>query len=123
MVKELLENPAQTVNDVSYFNCLDSIMENTKVIPEIAQYFELLIIAAISTASQIPSYQQQQNLLDQTKVLAESTLQMLYTDKEVGEKPKEALEEAKQMMKKVVKDLTTLNETASAAGVLGGVPV
>lgn len=33
-VKELLENPTQTVNDMSYFNCLDSVMENSKVSPE-----------------------------------------------------------------------------------------
>ncbi|GAB0208101.1 talin-1 [Grus japonensis] len=31
-VKELLENPTQTVNDMSYFNCLDSVMENSKVL-------------------------------------------------------------------------------------------
>lgn len=30
-MKELLENPTQTVNDMSYFNCLDSVMENSKV--------------------------------------------------------------------------------------------
>lgn len=34
-VKELLENPTQTVNDMSYFNCLDSVMENSKVSPEL----------------------------------------------------------------------------------------
>uniref|UniRef100_A0A8U7NJH5 Talin 1 n=1 Tax=Corvus moneduloides TaxID=1196302 RepID=A0A8U7NJH5_CORMO len=33
-VKELLENPTQTVNDMSYFNCLDSVMENSKVLGE-----------------------------------------------------------------------------------------
>lgn len=26
-----MENPTQTVNDMSYFNCLDSVMENSKV--------------------------------------------------------------------------------------------
>lgn len=30
-VRELLENPTQAVNDMSYFNCLDSVMENSKV--------------------------------------------------------------------------------------------
>lgn len=121
------------------------------------------------------------NLLDQTKTLAESALQMLYTAKEAGGNPKvservtcqwhvllcmsvlhgahmcqtwktqgqcaafmlggepppvfphsgfflqqaahtqEALEEAVQMMKEAVEDLTTtLNEAASAAGVVGG---
>ena len=49
-----------------------------------AQYFEPLIIAAIGTASKTPNHQQQMNLLDQTKTLAESALQMLYTAKEAG---------------------------------------
>lgn len=26
-----MENPTQTVNDMSYFSCLDSVMENSKV--------------------------------------------------------------------------------------------
>lgn len=30
-VRELLENPAQPINDMSYFGCLDSVMENSKV--------------------------------------------------------------------------------------------
>lgn len=139
-----------------------------------AQYFEPLIMAAIGAASKTPNHQQQMNLLDQTKTLAESALQMLYTAKEAGGNPKvsrrgtcqqcaplhgvgamrctpgkcaasllggeplpafphsglslqqaahtqEALEEAVQMMKEAVEDLTTtLNEAASAAGVVGG---
>ncbi|KAM6228558.1 talin-1-like isoform 2-T3 [Spheniscus humboldti] len=96
-------------------------------VSQMAQYFEPLVIAAIGAASKIPNHQQQMNLLDQTKTLAESTLQMLYTAKEAGGNPKqaahtqEALEEAMQMMKEAVKDLTTtLNEAASAAGVVGG---
>lgn len=146
-----------------------------------AQYFEPLIMAAVGAASKTPNHQQQMNLLDQTKTLAESALQMLYTAKEAGGNPKvsrrgtcrwrtllcmwvlhgahvcptwrpqgqcvaslsggelppafphsgfslqqaahtqEALEEAVQMMKEAVEDLTTtLNEAASAAGVVGG---
>lgn len=147
-----------------------------------AQYFEPLIMAAIGAASKTPNHQQQMNLLDQTKTLAESALQMLYTAKEAGGNPKvsrrsmcqwcavlflwvlhgahmglpemktsgkcsaslsrveplptfphsgfslqqaahtqEALEEAMQMMKEAVEDLTTtLNEAASAAGVVSG---
>uniref|UniRef100_A0A8V5HFK7 Uncharacterized protein n=1 Tax=Melopsittacus undulatus TaxID=13146 RepID=A0A8V5HFK7_MELUD len=86
-------------------------------VSQMAQYFEPLIMAAIGAASKTPNHQQQMNLLDQTKTLAESALQMLYTAKEAGGNPKvtahtqEALEE----------DLTTtLNEAASAAGVVGG---
>lgn len=51
-------------------------------------YFEPLIIAAIGTASKIVNSQQQMNVLDQTKTLAESALQMLYTAKEAGGNPK-----------------------------------
>ncbi|NXN15086.1 TLN1 protein, partial [Indicator maculatus] len=96
-------------------------------VSQMAQYFEPLIMAAIGAASKTPNHQQQMNLLDQTKTLAESALQMLYTAKEAGGNPKqaahtqEALEEAMQMMKEAVEDLTTtLNEAASAAGVVGG---
>uniref|UniRef100_A0A8C2T1J7 Talin 1 n=1 Tax=Coturnix japonica TaxID=93934 RepID=A0A8C2T1J7_COTJA len=96
-------------------------------VSQMAQYFEPLILAAIGAASKTPNHQQQMNLLDQTKTLAESALQMLYTAKEAGGNPKqaahtqEALEEAVQMMKEAVDDLTTtLNEAASAAGVVGG---
>lgn len=53
-----------------------------------ASYFEPLIMAAISTASKILSSQQQMAVLDQTKTLAESALQMLYTAKEAGGNPK-----------------------------------
>lgn len=53
-----------------------------------AQYFEPLIMAAIGAASKTPNHQQQMNLLDQTKTLAESALQMLYTAKEAGGNPK-----------------------------------
>ncbi|NWX58034.1 TLN1 protein, partial [Promerops cafer] len=96
-------------------------------VSQMAQYFEPLILAAVGAASKTPNHQQQMNLLDQTKTLSESALQMLYTAKEAGGNPKqaahtqEALEEAVQMMKEAVEDLTTtLNEAASAAGVVGG---
>ncbi|NXR95604.1 TLN1 protein, partial [Hypocryptadius cinnamomeus] len=96
-------------------------------VSQMAQYFEPLIMAAVGAASKTPNHQQQMNLLDQTKTLAESALQMLYTAKEAGGNPKqavhtqEALEESVQMMKEAVEDLTTtLNEAASAAGVVGG---
>uniref|UniRef100_A0A8C3SZZ0 Talin 1 n=1 Tax=Chelydra serpentina TaxID=8475 RepID=A0A8C3SZZ0_CHESE len=82
-VRELLENPTQAVNDMSYFNCLDSVMENSKVLGE--------AMAGISQHAKNTAHTQ------------------------------EALEEAVQMMKEAVEDLTTtLNEAASAAGVVGG---
>uniref|UniRef100_A0A8D2JCQ2 Talin 1 n=1 Tax=Varanus komodoensis TaxID=61221 RepID=A0A8D2JCQ2_VARKO len=98
-------------------------------VAQLAQYFEPLVLAAVGAASKMLNHQQQMNLLDQTKTLAESALQMLYTAKEAGGNPKprrvgrtqDALEEAVQMMKEAVEDLTaTLNEAASAAGVVGG---
>uniref|UniRef100_A0A8D3AHD5 Talin-1 n=1 Tax=Scophthalmus maximus TaxID=52904 RepID=A0A8D3AHD5_SCOMX len=95
-------------------------------VSQMASYFEPLIMAAIGTASKIVSSQQQMAVLDQTKTLTESALQMLYTAKEAGGNPKaahmqEALEESVQMMKEAVDDLgTTLAEAASAAGAVGG---
>ncbi|XP_041428074.1 talin 2 S homeolog isoform X1 [Xenopus laevis] len=96
-------------------------------VSQMAQYFEPLTHASIGTASKTINHQQQMNLLDQTKTLAESALQMLYTSKEAGGNPKvaahtqEALDEAAQMMHEAVEDLTvTLNEAASAAGAVGG---
>ncbi|KAJ3605813.1 hypothetical protein NHX12_027857 [Muraenolepis orangiensis] len=94
-------------------------------VSQMARYFEPLIMAAIGTASKILSSQQQMAVLDQTKTLAESALQMLYTAKEAGGNPKaahtqEALEESVQMMKEAVDDLgATLSEVASAAGAVG----
>uniref|UniRef100_A0A8C5B8S1 Talin 1 n=1 Tax=Gadus morhua TaxID=8049 RepID=A0A8C5B8S1_GADMO len=88
-VREMLENPTEAVSDLSYFDCIDRVMENSKT-------------------------------------LAESALQMLYTAKEAGGNPKaahtqEALEESVQMMKEAVDDLgATLSEVAGAAGAVGG---
>ncbi|XP_017163203.1 talin-1 [Poecilia reticulata] len=95
-------------------------------VSQMASYFEPLIMAAIGTASKILSSQQQMAVLDQTKTLAESALQMLYTAKEAGGNPKaahmqNALEDSVQMMKEAVDDLgATLAEAASAAGAVGG---
>ncbi|XP_053502228.1 talin-1 [Ictalurus furcatus] len=95
-------------------------------VSQMASYFEPLIMASIGTASKILNSQQQMSVLDQTKTLAESALQMLYTAKEAGGNPKaahtkEALEESVQMMKEAVDDLGgTMAEAASAAGAVGG---
>lgn len=53
-----------------------------------ASYFEPLVMAAVGTVSKILSSQQQMAVLDQTKTLTESALQMLYTAKEAGGNPK-----------------------------------
>uniref|UniRef100_A0A670Z582 Talin 1 n=1 Tax=Pseudonaja textilis TaxID=8673 RepID=A0A670Z582_PSETE len=57
-------------------------------VSQLAQYFEPLVMAAVGAASKMLNHQQQMTLLDQTKTLAESGLQMLYTAKEAGGNPK-----------------------------------
>uniref|UniRef100_A0A670JPR9 Talin 1 n=1 Tax=Podarcis muralis TaxID=64176 RepID=A0A670JPR9_PODMU len=57
-------------------------------VSQLAQYFQPLVLAAVGAASKTLNSQQQMNLLDQTKTLAESALQMLYTAKEAGGNPK-----------------------------------
>ena len=45
-------------------------------------------MASVGVASKLRDHQQQMTFLDQTKTLAESTLQMLYAAKEGGGNPK-----------------------------------
>uniref|UniRef100_A0A6Q2XID9 Talin 2a n=1 Tax=Esox lucius TaxID=8010 RepID=A0A6Q2XID9_ESOLU len=95
-------------------------------VTQLASYFEPLIMASIGLASKITDQQQQMNILDQTKTLSESALQMLYAAKEGGGNPKaahthEAITEAAQLMKEAVDDImVTLNEAASEGGMVGG---
>lgn len=95
-------------------------------VTQLASYFEPLILAAVGVASKILDHQQQMTVLDQTKTLAESALQMLYAAKEGGGNPKaqhthEAIAEAAQLMKEAVDDImVTLNEAASEVGLVGG---
>uniref|UniRef100_A0AAR2J6C1 Talin 2a n=1 Tax=Pygocentrus nattereri TaxID=42514 RepID=A0AAR2J6C1_PYGNA len=95
-------------------------------ISQLASYFEPLHSAAVGMASKLMHHQQQMNLLDQTKTLAESALQMLYAAKEGGGNPKaalahDAIAEATQLMREAVDDLmVTLNEAASEVGIVGG---
>ncbi|XP_011795858.1 PREDICTED: talin-2 [Colobus angolensis palliatus] len=96
-------------------------------VTQLASYFEPLILAAVGVASKILDHQQQMTVLDQTKTLAESALQMLYAAKEGGGNPKQAqhthdaITEAAQLMKEAVDDImVTLNEAASEVGLVGG---
>uniref|UniRef100_A0A672JTN7 Talin-2 n=1 Tax=Salarias fasciatus TaxID=181472 RepID=A0A672JTN7_SALFA len=88
-VRGMLDNPNEPVSDLSYFDCIESVMENSKT-------------------------------------LAESALQMLYAAKEGGGNPKashthDAIAEAAQLMKEAVDDImVTLNEAASEVGMVGG---
>ncbi|KAM3599464.1 uncharacterized protein V6R79_006136 [Siganus canaliculatus] len=131
-METLHEQMAASVHEIS--NLIDPVAVAARSeasqlghkVSQMASYFEPLIMAAIGTASKILSSQQQMAVLDQTKTLTESALQMLYTAKESGGNPKaahmqEALDESVQMMKEAVDDLgATLAEAASAAGAVGG---
>uniref|UniRef100_A0A4W4G222 Talin 2a n=1 Tax=Electrophorus electricus TaxID=8005 RepID=A0A4W4G222_ELEEL len=95
-------------------------------VSQLASYFEPLIVASVGLASKHMDHQQQMNILDQTKTLAESSLQMLYAAKEGGGNPKaahthDAIAEAAQLMREAVDDImVTLNEAASEGGMVGG---
>ncbi|XP_049329638.1 talin-2a [Astyanax mexicanus] len=96
------------------------------MVSQLASYFEPLSRAAVGVASKMMHHQEQMNLLDQSRTLAESALQMLYAAKEGGGNPKvtlthDAIAEAAQLMREAVDDLMlTLNEAASEVGIVGG---
>uniref|UniRef100_A0A8D2QIZ2 Talin 2 n=1 Tax=Zonotrichia albicollis TaxID=44394 RepID=A0A8D2QIZ2_ZONAL len=95
-------------------------------VTQLASYFEPLVSAAVGVASKTLNHQQQMTVLDQSKTLAESALQILYAAKEGGGNPKashthDAITEAAQLMKEAVDDImVTLNEAASEVGMVGG---
>ncbi|XP_068595910.1 talin-2 [Brachionichthys hirsutus] len=95
-------------------------------VTQLASYFEPLIVASVGLASKLHDHQQQMTILDQSKTLSESALQMLYAAKEGGGNPKashthDAIAEAAQLMKEAVDDImVTLNEAASEGGMVGG---
>uniref|UniRef100_A0A8C3V5M4 Talin 2 n=1 Tax=Catharus ustulatus TaxID=91951 RepID=A0A8C3V5M4_CATUS len=95
-------------------------------VTQLASYFEPLVLAAVGVASKTLNHQQQMTVLDQSKTLAESALQILYAAKEGGGNPKashthDAITEAAQLMKEAVDDImVTLNEAASEVGMVGG---
>uniref|UniRef100_A0A8C9ZE50 Talin 1 n=1 Tax=Sander lucioperca TaxID=283035 RepID=A0A8C9ZE50_SANLU len=93
-MENLHEQMAASVHEIS--NLIDPVAVAARSeasqlghkVSQMASYFEPLIMAAIGTASKIVSSQQQMAVLDQTKTLTESALQMLYTAKEAGGNPK-----------------------------------
>uniref|UniRef100_A0A8C5GHB8 Talin-2-like n=1 Tax=Gouania willdenowi TaxID=441366 RepID=A0A8C5GHB8_GOUWI len=95
-------------------------------VTQLAGYFDPLIVASVGLTSKLHDHQQQMTILDQTKTLSESALQMLYAAKEGGGNPKashthDAISEAAQLMKEAVDDImVTLNEAASEVGMVGG---
>ncbi|KAM4572492.1 talin-2 isoform 3-T7 [Odontesthes bonariensis] len=95
-------------------------------VTQLASYFDPLVVASVGLASKLHDHQQQMTILDQTKTMSESALQMLYAAKEGGGNPKashthDAISEAAQLMKEAVDDImVTLNEAASEGGMVGG---
>lgn len=84
-------NPVETADLLRNFGIVVKKASPAPLVSQVAQmasYFEPLIMAAIGAASKILSSQQQMAVLDQTKTLTESALQMLYTAKEAGGNPK-----------------------------------
>lgn len=57
-------------------------------VTQLARYFDPLIVASVGLASKLHDHQQQMTILDQSKTLSESALQMLYAAKEGGGNPK-----------------------------------
>ncbi|KAI8493573.1 Talin-1 [Branchiostoma belcheri] len=95
-------------------------------VTQLSSYFDPLASAAINLASKTMNSQKQANLLEQTKTVAESALQLVYTSKEGGGNPKAthahaAIDEAAEGMKEAVDDLLkTLDESASETGAVFG---
>uniref|UniRef100_A0A673IJ16 Talin-1-like n=1 Tax=Sinocyclocheilus rhinocerous TaxID=307959 RepID=A0A673IJ16_9TELE len=91
-VRGMLENPTEAVSDMGYFDCIDSVMENSKVLGE-----AMAGISHNAKNSNLPEFG------------------------DSAAHTQEALEESVQMMKEAVDDLAaTLSEAASAAGAVGG---
>lgn len=57
-------------------------------VTQLASYFDPLVVASVGLASKLHDHQQQMTILDQSKTLSESALQMLYAAKEGGGNPK-----------------------------------
>lgn len=88
----------------------------------IANYMEPLIDGSTGAASKTVNSRQQMAILDQTKTVAESALQMLIAAKEAGGNPKngpaqQALDENVDGTKECLTELLqTIEEAASSAG-------
>uniref|UniRef100_A0A8C4QNG4 Talin 2 n=1 Tax=Eptatretus burgeri TaxID=7764 RepID=A0A8C4QNG4_EPTBU len=57
-------------------------------VSQMVSYFEPLVQASVAMTSRLLNHQQQANLLDQTRTLTESALQMLFAAKDAGGNPK-----------------------------------
>ncbi|KAG1695569.1 Talin-1 [Nymphon striatum] len=102
-------------------------------VSQMISYFDPLITGAIGSASNSGNHKQQMSLLDQTKTITESGLQLVYAAKEGGGNPKVSssqanasgihgdIDESSEAMKEAVQDLLrTLENAATEAGVVTG---
>lgn len=95
----------------------------------LANMFPSLAGAAVGAASRTTSSQLQNSLLEQTKTLGESALQLVYTSKEAGGNPKSTdshgkVDESARLMVSAADELIALLEKAGAeAGLITGEPV
>lgn len=93
---------------------------------QMSNYFDPLVAAAISSASNMASSKKQRSLLDQAKNVAECALQLVYASKESGGNGKagdahQEVDEAADATKQALKDLLSLVESiATEAGVVTG---
>ncbi|XP_068208058.1 talin-2-like [Palaemon carinicauda] len=93
---------------------------------QMSNYFDPLVAAAISSASNMASSKKQRSLLDQAKNVAECALQLVYASKESGGNGKateahQEVDEAANATKQALKDLLSLVEgIATEAGVVTG---
>ena len=94
-----------------------------------ANLFPSLTAVAIGAASKTVSSQLQIQLLEQTKTLAESALQLMYSSKEAGGNAKSTsshvkVDEGAQLMQRAISELTeTLEKAGGEAGLFSGVYV
>ncbi|XP_062512011.1 talin-like [Corticium candelabrum] len=126
------EQMANSVSEIS--DRIDSVATAAKGEPEklghavasLATFFPPLASSAVGAASKTVNSDQQMNLLDQTKTLAESGLQLMYAAKESGGNPLATethanINEAVGNMREAVSDLVTTLETArTESGVVSG---
>ncbi|XP_067209447.1 talin-1 isoform X1 [Linepithema humile] len=93
---------------------------------QIALYSEPLVSGAIGAASNMVQSKQQMVLLDQTKTVAESALQLIYVTKESGGNPKAValhseVDETVESTKDALQELqNTLETISTSAGIVTG---
>ncbi|XP_039255846.2 talin-2-like isoform X1 [Styela clava] len=94
-MKGFQEKVVNTVNEIG--TCVDPLVHAAKgdasqlghKVAQIANYFEPLVNGTIGAASNSQNHQRQMDILEYSKTLAESALQLMYAAKEGGGNPKD----------------------------------